>query len=147
MEKRQRVMFMIKAKIRYFSVLSLVFLSSRICYAGPTSYQCTFMEEYQLEDGQLILNKDAKIIGENFSVDRNTGNAITPVSAIWPHSESRVTVLSHGNTENSFVVTYVSNARNGGVFLASLRIEEYTESSKKPFVVLANYYVYTGFCM
>jgi len=118
----------------------------RVCFADTSSYQCVFLEEYQLEAGKLKLNKGSVAIGEHFSVNRKTGEAITPSSVIWPHSEAKVKVLAFGNEENSFISTYESKAKNNGAFIATLRIEEYSNGVNKPFVVLANYFVYTGYC-
>lgn len=115
--------------------------------AGPNSYQCTVVEELFVQsNGALSRYRKPAAIGQRFAVNRHTGAIVGPESGYWSIGSAEPAVLARGDSDNSFVSTLIGTARNNGVHATFLRIHEFDESSKKPFIVMSHGTVFSGLC-
>lgn len=122
-------------------------LGCQSAVAAVNSYQCVIAEQQMLEyNGTLKRPPQPYLIGKRFAVDRNTGHIVGPEQALWQLEDHKITVLAHGNKDNSFIVVSVGPARGDGVHASMLQVEEFTEGKSKPFLVLSGSQVTTGVC-
>jgi len=122
-------------------------LGDQAIIASEGSYQCVISEQMLLnKDGTLKRPPIPYLIGQRFAVDRNTGQIVGPGYEPWQSRDGKITVLAHGNADNSFVVVSVSPAAKTGVHITLLRVNEYTEGKSKPFVVQSGGTVISGVC-
>lgn len=125
-------------------VLALVASST---LAGSNGYQCAISTEAQLQDdGTLNKPLRSSALGKRFAVDRRSGAIVEPDGEYWVFGGATNSVLSQGNSDNSFVALVTSPARNSGVHAVFLRVQEYEQGKLKPFVLVTGGVVYTGNC-
>ena len=135
-------------KIKKFTFLLSIILSfccAQNTIAGTDSYFCVVKTELHLDDdGTLEQYPKPLALGEKFAVDRATGRRIenTPW---WGTDGEKITLLAAGNESNSFVAVYTAEAGGEGVFLMTLRIEEFAKNDTKPFLLTASGSVYAGY--
>lgn len=128
------------------SVLSIFGIGGN-AMAGATGYSCVVSHEIHLDESGLLKAYPRPLeVGKKFAVNRSTG-ALTEVSAsFWSSSDAQVSVHAKGNSENSFVASYVAPSAENGVNFTLLRIEEHAASYKKPFLLSSGAGVYSGVC-
>ena len=130
-------------------VASLVGLAGyqQTAAGGTTSYQCLIKEElHVLDDGALRRYPQPQAIGKRFAIDRRTGTLVGSDMPFWSLSDAVVTVLAQGNSANSFVVSFIAPALADGVHTTLVRIEEFSSSTNKPFMVFSGGGIYSGLC-
>jgi len=129
-------------------ILALVAsLSASWVLAGSNGHQCVVSTEAQLQgDGALGKPRKTSALGKKFAVDRRSGAVVEPDGELWSFGGASATVLSMGNSENSFVSVTTSPARESGVHAIFVRVQEHEESKLKPFILVAGGLVYTGVC-
>jgi hypothetical protein len=127
-----------------FTSLALIALPGS---AAPTSYNCIVSTELHLrDDGTLRPYPQPLVIGSRFSVDRRTGELVGPGGRPWSFAESVTSLHAPGNSDNSFVASYVGPMKGGEVHFTLLRIEEFFKSPRKPFIAVSGRVVYSGLC-
>ncbi len=106
-------------------------------------YKCTITNASAPgENGELEVIGDKSVIGKLFTVNRKTGDMSGPIKNNYLSTPK---VIDHGSKENSYkVISIMQNETTSNVY--TLVIEEYAESSRKPFVYLSNSWVFYGFC-
>jgi len=127
--------------------LTLIFISIPISLnAGTNSYQCLIKEHLILqEDGSLKRPPIPYLIEQRFSIDRNSGRITGPEPG-FAFSDSTYEVLSYGNTQNSFVSTIQARSADHGVHFVYVRVEEFSRSKSKPFVIDEGGLIVSGTC-
>jgi len=132
---------------KFILLCSCFVLGGQPAIAAINSYQCIISEQQMLEsNGTLKRPPDPYLLGKRFAVDRNTGHIVGPEQALWQLEDHKITVLARGNKDNSFIVVSVGPARGDGVHATMLRVEEFTKSKSKPFIVLSGSQVTSGVC-
>lgn len=117
--------------------------------AGEQVYTCTARFVSQLsEDGLLVPAKlpNPELRIPPFVVVRDTGLAQGWSFGLADFKANEARVLSRGNSKNYFVAVYTFARPHSGAAIATLVVEEFTQSPKKPFLLLASDKVVTGLC-
>ena len=115
--------------------------------AGPAGYQCVVVQELHLaRNGTLKAFPRPLEVGKRFAINRTTGALAETTASFWSPSDAITTVLATGNNKNSFVVSYVAPSDGGGVHATHVSIDEFSEGSKKPFIVTSSSGIYSGTC-
>lgn len=128
-------------------VLLCGLLASNSAMAASASYQCKVKAEFHLDnDGALKSFPRPLEVGKVFSVLRESGELIESTASFWSPNDAVTTVLSNGNAQNSFVVSYVAPSRGNGVHATVLQIEDFAASKLKPFLLVSGSGVYSGIC-
>lgn len=118
-----------------------------IAHAGPIGYDCKVISELHLkDDGSLGPYPNALGVGARFMVDRANGHIIESTTSWFSPDNATATRLAEGNSANSLVVTFVSPGAERGVHLTTLRVEEFADGLRKPFLLTAGGSVYSGLC-
>ena len=124
-----------------------VSLLSQVAVGGTSGYQCLVQTELHLTaEGKLEPYPRPLELGKRFAIDRKTGILVETSASFWSPTDAQVSVLAHGNKDNSFVVSYVAPSAGGGVHATVLRVEEFSQSAKKPFSLTSGSSVYAGVC-
>ena len=130
----------------FFTLLISVFIIYSGAFAGPKGYMCTVETELHLSnDGSLEPYPKPLAVGEQFAVDRSTGNLIKALSW-WMIVSAKTVVLSQGSPSSSFMAIYTAPAADNGIFHTTLYIKEFTKGIEKPFLLTSNGSVYAGVC-
>ncbi len=136
--------------IRYFifPIMLIVSLCNiNTAFAGEIGYMCTVNTELHLaNDGSLSSYPNPLALDGQFAVDRKTGTLIENGPSFFVSANSIINVLSHGNSESYFVATYALPATDNGIFYTVLRIQEFADGKKKPFLMSSGGSVYAGTC-
>jgi len=128
-------------------VLLCGLLASNSAMAASGSYQCKVKTELHLDNGGALKPFPRPLeVGKIFSVHRESGELIEATASFWSPNDAVTTVLSTGNAQNSFVVSYVAPSRGSGVHATVLQIEEFAVSKLKPFLLVSGSGVYSGTC-
>ena len=137
----------IKHTLAAIVVGTAIVLTAPFASAGRSSYQCVVSTELHLnESGRLRPYPNPLHLGARFSVDRRNGNLVGPEGFPWTFADAVTSVHAQGNSDNSFVASYLSQARAGGVFLTVLRVVEFAPGATKPFLAMSEGSVYAGVC-
>lgn len=129
-------------------MMAAALLLPLVAHAGANYYQCTVMEELHLSDnGGLSPYPRPLAKGKPFSIDRDSGALVGPNDpSEWIFRDASISVLARGNSQNSFVVTYTSRAAGNGVHFATVSVEEFAPSRRKPFMATSGGGIYSGVC-
>ena len=128
-------------------LLSVFCLITFDAQAGKLGYQCLVVDEKHLaRSGKLISYPSPLELGKRFAVERATGKIVKLNPSLWNFDDTKATVLSSGNSDNSFAAVYVSQAARDGVHTAIIQIQEFSPGTNKPFVVMAGTSIYSGIC-
>ena len=131
---------------RLLLILSLSLGITSLANADELVYECTVKSLYeQTDSGEIKLSSDAwqKIYdGQKFTVSKKTG--LMSGSKYFDTSElSDSRVVNQGSSGNSFkAVNFTYDERKWLI----LEIKTHFESEKKPFIMLYQLGILTGFC-
>jgi hypothetical protein len=122
---------------------------SSVSMAGQDAYFCE--SRYQVivgadgkPDIRFLEAPSAMPTINRFSIDRNTGKKIGGTFGSFKDQAS--TLHSIGSSSSAFVASWIGPAAYGGVHFDSLRIEEFRQGLRKPFIAQAGGITYTGIC-
>lgn len=132
---------------KFSIMLIVIFCAINTTCAGEIGYMCTVETELHLnDDGSLSTYPNPLALGEQFAVDRQSGTLIEKNTSFFVSANSIIKVLSHGNSESYFVATYALPATDKGIFYTVLRVQEFADGNKKPFLLSSGGSVYAGTC-
>jgi hypothetical protein len=139
---------MIRTNNALFAVLLLC--TSAAASAGEFSYTCEVNHVYSLADNGSLQRLPAleKIMKENsFSVSRETGVLVGNSTTLDTSRAKSTRVLTRGSENNSFTaVADLGAFENGKHPYQYIQIEEFIKGAAKPFVVMGEVGIVTGFC-
>lgn len=125
------------------TIFVMFVLFSTCTFAGKFDYQCEILDVAFVGDtGRIDLVAKSPLVGKRFAVDRASGDLVG--GDLFPVGTPRL--LSGGNKDNAFKVIWSGPARNNGVLLDTLSIEEFARSERKPFAYHSGGRLVTGLC-
>jgi len=126
--------------MKFVIILILIFSFQAFAF---NDYKCLINNVVTANsEGELIEIGDKSVINKIFTVDRKTGAMAGPIKNNY---FSNPEVLDYGSQENSFkVLSTMKNEITTNIYV--LTVEEFADSSKKPFVFLSNTDVFYGYC-
>jgi hypothetical protein len=112
-------------------------------HAGSEGYVCTVATFSRLaDDGTLRSDGDDPIIGQEFTVDRQSGKIIGRYMASGGYT---TTVLDFGSSSQTFKVL-AKTPEGLFVHILYLEIQEFRKEILKPFLLVDSSLVYSGRC-
>jgi len=113
-------------------------------FAANTVYRCEVLADaYIKTNGELELVKDSPRVGQEFAVLKKTGEVVGDVMDTLRNPK----VIASGSKSNSYKVIWVQKSEGkNGAFVDYLNIEEFGNSSKKPFGFFSGGLLMTGVC-
>jgi len=110
--------------------------------ARSDSYVCTISYSGRLnDDGFLIATTDDPILGKEFTVDRTSGKIIGRYIGTAGFSTR---VLDGGSNQQSFKMLAMNSL--GLIHVMYLEVQEFQQSSRKPYVLRDGPHTYGGTC-
>lgn len=139
---------MIRTSHALFAVLLLC--TGGAASAGEFAYTCEVSHVYSLANNGSLERLPAleKIMKENsFSVSRKTGALVGNSKTLDTSRAKSTRVLTRGSEKNSFsAVADFGAFENGTHPYQYIQIEEFIKGAAKPFVVMGEVGIVTGFC-
>ncbi len=130
-----------------FFVLIMMLLTINPALA-LSDYRCLIQRIITAEEqSQKLTFYEKNYLNKEFTVERSTG---LMAGALKNSYVTKPQVIDYGSHENSFKVITTMRLEQGvglGSNVYMLTINEYSESSKKPFVFIDNDVVYLGECV
>lgn len=144
-------------------IASLIGLLPNICHSSNDLYMYDCHTKLQIvTDKANLKDKTLELIPEglelkdiendsrykfmlDFTIDRITGHK-TGSTMFGMFQDQKAQVLSTGNSESAFIVTWISKAARGGVHFDVLRVDNFVKGPQKPFIALAGGTAYVGVC-
>ncbi len=121
-----------------------------VASAGEVAYTCEVSHVYSLANDGLLQRLPAleKVMKENsFSVSRETGALIGNSLTLDTSRAKSTRVLTKGSEKNSFTAVADFGLSEVGTHpYQYMRIEEFIKGAAKPFVVMGEVGIVTGFC-
>ena len=105
--------------------------------AGQSNYQCEISEHLILTGkGELVRPSTPYMIGQQFAIDRRTGQVTGSVLQMWGNPKFQV--IRQGSDVDWFIATGTNKQRSGGTKrerFTFIRVEEFATGPDKPFIV------------
>jgi stage V sporulation protein SpoVS len=134
----------------YSSIVAIGLLVSALSTLAQPDYRCKIERVHNAagEGKDSFVHQQRKTwIGKEFSVDRRTG---AMSGALKNNHITRPEVIDAGSTDNAFKAVATMRREQsvgGGSVVFALIVNEYVDSSVKPFVFLSNDVTYFGSCL
>jgi hypothetical protein len=124
-------------------IIFLIFLSSAICEAGDSEYQCVAKNVYEINNqGKLVFSSFQKqFAGSAFNVSKGTGAISGKVLTTDLAQKTRV--INHGSKDNSYKAVAEFEGQ-----IQLIEIQIFKEGSIKPFIAssMGGAGIVTGTC-
>ncbi|MEJ2526400.1 MAG: hypothetical protein P8Y73_12680 [Desulfuromonadales bacterium] len=123
-------------------LLLLILFCPTFSFAGQNQYVCEIFGEYHVNENGMFTAIDSPLVGQSFTVDRDSGS-VTGKPFATDQSGMEQTLVQKGDSSGRFklVSTYANPHK-----VQILTIDEAVNGKVKPFWGTDSHFIFTGLC-